>query len=307
MGLPDFQSVMLPLLKKFHSCGELSSQEAISFSIKHFKLTKEEISKLLPSKTQKVINNRVYWSLVYLQRAGLISKVKRGLYKVNTEANNVINDDIDKITIKYLRKYPSFVEFQNISKTKDTNQEDDDKDDQDPFEQFESKYKKLKNEILAEIISTIRKMDPADFEKLCLILMQKIGYGDTVQHTGRSGDHGKDGKVLVDSLGLDTILLQTKRYKEGNSIPEREIRDFIGSLNIHKALKGLFITASHFTPTCEQIIKKVPVKIVLIDGEKLSELLFEHNVGLEIKNNYEIKEMNQEFFDNISQEFLKVA
>lgn len=309
MAIPDFQTVMLPLLKEFKKRGNLTSPEAISYSIKYFKLTPEEIETLLPSKTQRVIYNRVYWSLVYLQRAGLISKIKRGHYQITNEADSVLSDKIDRLTVKYLRRFPSFVEFQNLSKNKAdevTDEITESSIEVDPFEQFEQKYNHLKIETLKQIIGSVRKLEPEDFEKICLMLMQKIGYGNKIQHTGKTGDGGKDGKVLVDALGLDTILLQSKRYKEGSPVSESHIRDFIGTLNIHKANKGVVITASHFAPTCSKIIKEVSFNIVLIDGEKLAELLFDYEIGVKAKSKYIIKEIDQEFFDGISEEFLRI-
>lgn len=307
MSIPDFQSIMLPLLKEFYAKGNLTSPQAIEHSIKHFKLTPEEIETLLPSKTQRVIYNRVYWSLVYLQRAGLICKIKRGHYEITEEGRKVLDEKIEKITIKYLKKFPTFVEFQNLTKSSDIENQEDKNENSvvvDPFEQFEKNYKELKDETLKQIIMIVRKISPEDFEKLCLLLMQKIGYGNRVQHTGKTGDGGKDGKILVDVLGLDTILLQCKRYKEGLFVTESNIRDFVGTLNINKANKGIVITASQFSPGCLKVVKEASFNIVLIDGERLAELLFEYNIGLNSKGKYEVKEIDQEFFESISDEFI---
>jgi len=307
MAIPDFQSVMLPLLNEFDVKKNLTSKEAIQFSIKNFKLTEDEVAQLLPSKTQQVIKNRVYWALVYLSKAGLIKKVKRGHYEITNRAREVLDDQLEKITVKYLKKYPEFVEFQSISKGDSKSIENDQQSNGDPLEEFEKTYNELKGEVLSEILALVRGLDPEDFEKLCLHLMQEVGYGTSGIHTGRSGDHGKDGMILVDALGLDAILLQCKRYKEGACIGESAIRDFIGTLNIHRANKGIFVTASHFSATCQEIIRGVSFNIVLIDGEKLANLLFKHNVGVTEKAKYPIKEVDHDFFDSITEVFSKVA
>ena len=294
---------MFPLLREFKRQECLRNKEACDFAIEHFGLTQEEAKELLPSKTQTRIANRVSWSIKHLKMAGLLRRVERGLHEVTEAANEVLGDPKAKkegINIKYLQRFPSFVEFQNISQKKktDTN-EDDTINEDDPSESLEKSYERTKDGVLGDLLIKVRDMDFKDFEKLCLVLMRKMGYGRQWEHTGQTGDHGRDGQVLMDRLGLDTILLQAKRFKEGSPVPERDIRDFIGTLNIHKSKKGVFITSSNFSSSCRQIVESIESNIALIDGKELVELLFEYNIGLETKGTYDIKEIDEDYFENI--------
>lgn len=303
MAVPDFQTLMLPVLKYIASKDVTSSKEVIAEMIQQFKLSEEDAAQLLPSKTQRVIDNRVYWAQVYLQKAGLVVRPARGRYQVTDTGRDVLGKKPERIDIKFLNQFSSFQKFKALShqnteqeKTKtvavDTNA--------DPLEELEASYEKMKASVCEELLNQARELDPTDFEKLIVELLRRMGYGldqNSVVHRGRAGDGGIDGEISQDRLGLDMIYVQAKRYQEGAAVGRPAIQQFVGSLNERKAKKGLFITTSHFSSDAHEYVNRIDVRIILVDGEQLARHMFEHNLGVTPKQRYEVKEIDQDFFE----------
>lgn len=306
MAIPDFQSAMLPALKAVSTKDVLASKEIISSVISHFKLNQNEIEALLPSKTQRIIDNRVNWALSYMYKAGLVSKPARGKYTITETGKKVLNANLKELSSNYLMKFESFKEFKkikHIDEIKNIKLDSIDKESTvDPQEEMERNYQDLKSAVVDELLRIVRKIDPTDFEKLIMDLLKKMGYGandlESVVHSGKSGDGGIDGEISQDYLGLDMIYVQAKRYAEENSVGRPAIQQFVGSLNERKAKKGIFITSSYFASSAKEYVEKIDIKIVLIDGMKLAELMYEYNLGVEPKQIFEIKSVNSDYFDN---------
>lgn len=302
--IPSYEEIMLPLLKMLSDGQEHSLQEADDFLSDHFNLTEDERRELLPSGQQPVFRNRLGWARTYMKKAGLLSTPKRAHFKITERGIELLKEKPAIITSQLLTRYQEFVDFKSIKKTKDNDEEAEENHidiatDKTPEESLEYAYQKLRSELAKEVIDVVKSCSPAFFEKLVIDLLIRMGYGgsrkDAGQALGKSGDGGIDGIVKEDKLGLDTIYLQAKRWE--NSVPVKEIRDFTGALAAKKARKGIFITTSTFPPSVYEFVTQVEYKIVLIDGEKLAHLMIENNVGLSTVNEYQVKRIDTDYFE----------
>ena len=238
----------------------------------------------------------------YLKKAGLLSSPKRAHFQISDKGIALLNENPNEITSKFLERYDEFVEFKSIKKTKNDsaiNEHPAANTDQTPEESLEYAYQKLHSELSQELLSIIKSCTPNFFEKLVIDLLITMGYGgsrkEAGQAMGKSGDGGIDGIINEDKLGLDVIYLQAKRWD--NTVPVKEIRDFTGALASKKARKGIFITTSDFPKSVYEFVSQVEYKIILIDGERLANLMIEHNVGLYTVNTYHIKTIDSDYFE----------
>jgi restriction system protein len=302
--IPSYEAIMLPLLKMLSDGQEHSLQEADYFLSDQFNLTEDERRELLPSGQQPVFRNRLGWARTYMKKAGLLSTPRRAHFKITERGIELLKEKPKEITSQFLTKYQEFVDFKSIKRTKENGDESEENHydittDKTPEESLEYAYQKLRSELAKEVLDVVKNCSPAFFEKLVIDLLIRMGYGgsrkDAGQALGRSGDGGIDGIVKEDKLGLDTIYLQAKRWE--NSVPVKEIRDFTGALASKKARKGIFITTSTFPPSVYEFVTQVEYKIVLIDGEQLANLMIENNVGLSTINEYQVKRIDTDYFE----------
>jgi len=300
--IPKYETIMLPLLKYINDGKEHSLSETHDALGKYFGLTDEELRELLPSGRQPVFRNRVGWARTYLKKAGLLSSPKRAHFIISEKGLSLLKEDPAEITSKFLTRYDEFVEFQSIKKNIEGcshNHQNDENNDQTPEESLEYAYQKLHSELSKELLTIIKSCTPDFFEKLIIDLLITMGYGgsrkEAGQAMGKSGDGGIDGIINEDKLGLDVIYLQAKRWE--NTVPVKEIRDFTGALASKKAKKGVFITTSDFPKSVYDFVGQVEYKIILIDGERLTNLMIEHSVGLSIINTYHVKTIDSDYFE----------
>lgn len=267
--------------------------DTIEHLVSEFNLNEDERKELLPSGRQARFNNRVGWARTYLKKAGLIESAKEGYFLITQLGLEVLKEDPERIDIKYLEKYPEFVEFRKAKKDKEVKIED-----ATPEEVIESACQGLSDNLGIELLQNVKNCSPAFFERLVIDLLIKMGYGgtrkDAGQAIGKSGDEGIDGIIKEDRLGLDAIYIQAKRW--GNPVSRPEIQKFVGALQGQKAKKGIFITTSTFTHEAEDYIKKIENKIILIDGDMLTKLMIDHNIGVSPLSLYEIKRMDMDYF-----------
>lgn len=302
--IPTYEEIMLPMLKYISDGEEHSLSEVHDALAEHFELDDEEIRELLPSGQQPIFRNRVGWARTYLKKAGLLSSPKRAHFKITDRGRNFLKENPDEITSKDLTRFDEFVKFQTVKKTPNkktviSNDVNAKVSDQTPEEVLEYAYQKIKNDLANELIDIIKSCSPAFFEKLVIDLLIAMGYGgsrkDAGEAMGKSGDGGIDGIIKEDKLGLDIIYLQAKRWD--NVVPVKEIRDFTGALASKKAKKGIFISTSSFPKSVYEFVSQIEYKIILIDGQRLAELMIENNVGLSIINNYQIKTIDSDYFE----------
>ncbi|MFH1933726.1 MAG: restriction endonuclease [Pseudomonadota bacterium] len=299
MAIPDFQSIMLPLLNYARDENEHTVRDAIDFLAAEFDLSEEEQKDLLPSGRQATFENRVAWARSYMKQAGLLLSPKRGLLKISERGLSVLKEKPDKINMKYLERFPEYIEFK--SRHREKKDEKIEESEQTPEERIESAYQRLRDDLSDEILENVKNMPPSFFEKLIIDLLVKMGYGGTRKDAGKaigkSGDEGIDGIIKEDKLGLDIIYLQAKRWE--NPVGRPEIQKFAGALQGQRAKKGVFITTSGFSKEAKDYVSNIESKIVLIDGDLLTQLMIDHNIGVSPISSYEIKRIDTDYFIDI--------
>jgi len=309
MAIPDYQTLMLPILKAISDKKEYKISDLYEKMSKEFNLSDEERESRLPSGGDTYIKNRVSWARTYLKKAGLVSSPSKGVVVITNEGLKVLDSKPDKIDNVYLRKFKGFVEFRPRNsdviegpgaKVAGTITEEKD-DTNTPEERFDQAYQSLRRELSEELLDTVKSSNAYFFERVVVDLMLAMGYGGSRQDAGeatkRSADGGVDGVIKLDKLGLDKICLQAKRYTDV-AIGEPKIRDFAGALQGYKAKKGVFITTSSFTGPAIEYAEKIENEIVLIDGERLCNLMIDYNIGLSRKEVYELKSIDTDYFSD---------
>lgn len=297
--IPDYQSIMLPLLKLLGDNKEHSLRESIEHICKVLDLGESEKRKLLSS-GQPVIDNRVGWARTYMKKAGLLEYTRRAHFRITDRGLHVLKNPPSKITLKYLLQFPEFVEFRTSKKVKKKPfTQKTISDSLDPMELLESAHERIRSELSDELLGEVKKSSPRFFENLVIELIVKMGYGgsreDAAESIGRSGDEGIDGKIKEDRLGLDAIYLQAKKWE--STVGRPEIHKFVGALKGQGASKGIFITTSTFSNAAIDFASKIDSpKIVLIDGRRLAELMIEYNVGVSNVVSYEVKKIDSDYF-----------
>jgi len=302
MAIPDYQSLMLPVLEEVSDQREYKIREIIEKLAKRFHLTEEERKELLPSGRQSIFDNRVAWAKTYLKKAGLLDSPKRALIVISTRGLEVLKKKPEKINVKFLKQFPEFIEFQSAKKEDSANGDDEaaDSPQETPEEAFEKAYQQIRKSLAEELLNKVLKLSPAFFERLVVELLVKMGYGGSIKDAGKaigkSGDEGIDGTIKEDKLGLDIIYIQAKRWQIGNVVGRPEIHKFIGALAGQGAKKGIFITTSSFTRDALEYVPKNETKIVLIDGEQLTQLMIDYNLAVTPQQAYELKRLDNDYF-----------
>lgn len=305
MAIPDYQTLMLPVLKLASDEKEHKFSQAVEILADEFQLLTEERNELLPSGSQAVFNNRVGWARSYLKQAGLLVSPKRGFFTITSKGIDLLATKPEKIDISILEQYPEFIEFKNRKKEKNDSEAQGEAPTElestlTPEDALASAYKKLRSALESEVLSTVKESSPSFFERLVVDLLVKMGYGgnrqDAGKALGKSGDGGIDGIINEDRLGLDVIYIQAKRWE--GTVGRPEIQKFAGALQGQRARKGVFITTSSFTGEAKEYASLIESKIILIDGEHLSMLMVEHNVGVSTVGQYEMKKLDSDYFDN---------
>jgi restriction system protein len=295
MSIPDFQKIMLPLLKFAGDNKEHSTQSSYDYISNFFSLTDSEKKELLPSGTQTTIENRVGWAKAYLTKAGLLEKTRRSYFKISDIGLKVLEENPKEINIHYLEKYPEFVDFRKIKKEDTT---PDIKDNLTPRESLEKSFLTIKNNLSIELLKIVKELSPKFFENLVIDLLLKMGYGgskkDAAEAIGSIGDEGIDGIIKEDKLGLEIIYIQAKKWSGNVSRPD--IQKFVGALEGKRAKKGIFITTSNYSDEARTYVKNIGTKVVLIDGEQLSNYMIDYEIGVSKEITYDIKKIDTDYF-----------
>ena len=297
MTIPDYQSIMLPLLLLFRDGKTHAHSEMIDLMADHFELSHEERNELLPSGRKPRFSDRVSWAATYLKKAALLQTKQRGIYNITDRGLSVLENPPPKINNKFLEQYPEYIKFRTRKPKKD---DGDDKgvEDVTPEESIEEGYQKIRQELADEILDTVKKLPPSFFERLVVDLLVNMGYGGTRQDAGKaigkSGDEGIDGIINEDRLGLDIVYIQAKKWDASVSRPE--IQKFVGALQGQRANKGIFISTSNFTKGAIDYVSRIESKIILVDGEMLSQLMIDYNLGVTTEATYELKRIDSDYF-----------
>lgn len=275
MSIPDFQTLMLPLLQ-IASDGKIHSlRETVEFLANEYKLTEEEKSQLLPSGQQPAFFNRVGWARTYLKKSGLLQDPSRGQFQITDRGLEVLAKKPMKIDMKYLQQFPEYVVFrETVHVSKDKEPKEEEIEGLTPEESLENSYQKIRGTLSEDLLSYVYGSTPAFFEKLVVELLVKMGYGgsrrDAARAVGRSGDEGIDGIIDEDRLGLDTIYIQAKKWEKTSTIGRPEIQKFVGALTGKRAKRGIYLTTANFSKEAWEYAANIDLKVVLIDGKKFN-------------------------------------
>ncbi len=306
MAVPDYQSLMLPLLRfAGEKKAETSTGEAVDALAKELNLTDEDLKEMLPSSIQFTFVNRIGWATTYMKKAGLLEATRRGYYQITARGQELLKKQPKSVNVKLLKQYPEFVEFQQLKGTRTGDKISVPKEIADtskatPSEALETAYENLRDELVAELLSKLKKTSPSYFERVVVELLVKMGYGgsraDAGKAIGKSGDGGIDGIIKEDKLGLDVVYIQAKRW-DNNPVGRPDVMQFAGALQGQRASKGIFLTTSRFTDDARSYVSQIGSKIVLIDGEQLTNLMIEHDVGVSTVALYPVKKIDTDYFD----------
>jgi restriction system protein len=296
---------MLPALRFAASREEHTLREATDFIADEFGLSDQDRTTLLPSGSQPVFYNRVSWARGYLKQAGLLEPTRHNHLRITERGRDVLRSNPSRIDMKFLEQYPEYVQFRDRARqAKDEEPEAGPPENLTPEESLEAAYRRTREQLASDLLDRIRRSSPAFFENLVVELLTSMGYGgsraDAARAVGRSGDEGIDGIIDEDRLGLDSIYIQAKRWSD-NPVRRPDIQQFVGALQGKRAKKGIFITTSRFTDDAREYASAIDVKVVLIDGNRLAELMIDHDVGVTPTVKFELKRIDSDYFSEISE------
>lgn len=301
MALPDYQTVMLPLLRLAADGQEHSLRETIERLANHFGLEEDERKELLPSGGQATFDNRVGWARTYMKKAGILESPRRGYLRITDRGLEALKQDPERINVKFLEQYQEFRDFRTKGTPKSDKPGESNPEvvlEQTPLEAIEAAYETIRGGLVDELLDQVMQCSPEFFERLVVDLLVRMGYGGTRKDAGRavgkSGDEGIDGIINEDRLGLEVVYLQAKRWKDTVSRPE--LQKFVGALHGQNARKGVFITTSSFSKGAVDYAKGLQDKVVLVDGDLLANLMVDFGVGVSLERSYEVKRVDSDYF-----------
>jgi restriction system protein len=297
---------MLPLLEGIADGKEHDLRELRGPIAQKFGLTEGDLTELLPSGKQSVYLNRLGWAKTYLLKAGVIESPARSRVRLTKRGLDVLAKKPAAITKQFLRQFPEFLAFENsapaageasqVIPAAEAAHEDD------PRARFEAAYRQLRTALEDDLLAQVKQVTPSRFEQIVIDVLVAMGYGGSVrdagQALGKSGDGGIDGVIKEDHLGLDVIYVQAKRWTDGQ-VGRPDVQQFAGSLQGHRARKGVFITTSTFAQTARDFVKHIDSKIALVDGKALARLMVDHGVGVSVEETVALKRIDSDYFDEV--------
>ncbi|QYJ99358.1 restriction endonuclease [Shewanella alkalitolerans] len=302
--IPSYEE-MMPVVLKVLADGQLKSLRQITEEASAaYGFTNEQLALTLPSGKQTYVYSRVGWAKEYLVKAGLLEQPSRGICSITERGRATLRSN-QKVNNQYLSQFDEFVQYKQMSNqatsqsSKAKSSETVDDSSLTPSEQISKAFSALNSALADELLGQIHSVSPKFFEQLVVDLMLAMGYGgsqkDAGQATQYTNDGGIDGIIKEDKLGLDSIYLQAKRYRD-NTVGRPDIQAFAGALDMHRARKGVFITTSSFSKDAREFVSMIEKRIVLIDGRELAALMIEHNVGVSTRELYAVKAIDSDYF-----------
>ena len=293
---------MRPLLEAHADGKEHINRDLVAQLGEQFGLTEEERREMLPSGGARLFDNRIGWAKSHITQAGLLNSPRRAVSVITYRGREALQIHTQRIDLRFLNGYDEYREFRNRRKNLEGDEsettEAEIQDAQTPEELLENAYFQVRRQIEAELLSQIKSSPPDFLERVVVDLVVRMGYGgsrkDAGEALGRSGDEGIDGIIKEDPLGLDIIYLQAKRWE--GTVGRPEIQKFAGALQGQRARKGIFITTSMFSADALEYTSRIETKIILIDGQRLAKLMFDHGVGVATASNYEVKRIDSDYF-----------
>jgi restriction system protein len=296
MELPKYHETFIPILEILNSIETISSRElTLRVRDKYYSEIPNELLNKKTSTGANILLDRISWGKSYLKMGKYVFYPKRGMVQITTKGKEALVSG--KLLLSDLQNDPDFIKHRTSVKTKKENKEElqtVEVENASPQDLIDSGFETIETEVKTELLDKLKELDPYFFEKVILILLKRMGYGDFIE-TSKSGDGGIDGIINEDKLGLEKIYTQAKRYNE-NKVREKDIRNFIGAMSGDTS-KGVFITTSTFDNSAIKKAREAHHSIILIDGPKLVDLMHQYNVGVQVKTTYEVKEIDNDFFE----------
>lgn len=306
MPIPDYQSLMLPVLR-IAAEGSIRVPKAADRIADELGLSEEEREELLASGRQRVLHNRIHWAKFYMSKAGLIDSPARGVFVATKAGKALLATKPAAVNVETLRTYPAFLAFYTAKPSEagaveSSMQEAAATALATPEEQIDAAHAVLQSALNIELLDRILGQSPTFFERMIVDLLVAMGYGGSHEaaalRLGKTGDGGVDGVIDEDRLGLDRIYIQTKRYAPSVSVGRPEVQGFVGSLVGLGATKGVFVTTSSFSAPAIDYAAHLPQRVILIDGNRLAELMVEYGVGVRASRTVVVKRVDEDFFAN---------
>lgn len=299
MPIPSYDELMLPVLQELRDGQEHHVRDVRERIAGILSLTEADRNELLPSGKQFVFDNRVGWAKTYMEKAGLVRTVRRGVYQITDRGLSLLQENPKALNNEVLERFSEFRDFRDGGLDSDAIASGDDRALQrTPVEQLEAAYRELRRNTELQMLEAVSRASPGFFERLVVELLVKMGYGGSLEEAGkvlgRSHDGGLDGVINEDPLGLDVIYLQAKRWQK--TVGRPDIQAFTGTLEGERARKGVFITTSGFSNEAREYVKRIDKKIVLIDGTQLAALMFENDLGVATRSTFAVKVLDSDFF-----------
>lgn len=307
MPVPDYQTLMLPVLRAFAE-GATRVSDVLPRLRAEFQITDAEAEELLPSGTMTVLANRAHWARTYLSKAGLLESPRRNHHQITERGRKLLASKPGRIDVTALREFETFNDWREGTRSEEHHLSLADaapvQPDATPDEVIARAHAQLNGALEAELLSLVYTLHPARFERLIIDLLNAMGYGagdlGKSMLTRASGDGGIDGIIHEDALGLDAVYIQAKRYAPGSNVGRPAIQQFVGSLTGEGATKGVFVTTSDFSAEARAYLGKVQHRIVLINGSELARLMIRHGVGVRPRKPFIINDVDEGYFAEVS-------
>jgi restriction system protein len=302
MPIPDFQTLMRPLLHAHADGHEHLNRDLVNLLAEQFTLSDEERREMLPSGRAKLFHNRVGWAKTHISQAGLLESPRRSVSRITERGRKVLREHPDRVDLKVLNSFEDYRRFRHRGgdgADEERRQTELKAETETPQESLENAFQRVRREVQEELLDLLLQSPPDFLEQVVVDLVVAMGYGgtrkDAGEALGRTGDEGIDGIIKEDPLGLDIIYLQAKRWE--CTVGRPEIQKFAGALQGQRARKGIFITTSSFSRDAEEYARMIESKILLIDGARLTNLMFEHGIGVSSVAHYEVKRIDSVYFE----------
>ena len=298
MPVPKFSEFFEAFLKAINDDKLHTAKEVRTTIAEEMKLSALDLSEMLPRGKETKFNNRVHWAKTYLSKARLVETPLRGQYKITSRGKSALSSS-ERIDLDFLERFDEFKAFRNVT-SQGATEEPNTEREESPMEAFANAYNKVTSTLAIQLMDEIMKLTPQEFEKLVVKLLLKMGYGDddkAGKATQFTNDGGIDGIIREDQLGFSHIYIQAKQWALDHTVGRQEIQRFVGALQGLQAQKGLFITTAKFSSGALQYASNIlGTKVVLVDGDRLTDLMIKHNMGVSIVGTYQIKKIDYDFF-----------
>ena len=300
MAIPDFQTMMRPVLVAIDGDEPRSTAQIRDEIATTLNISNEDRLVMLPSGKQKLFTNRVAWAITHMAQAGLLTRPERGRYLLSKRGKKVLQEHPDRVDLQVLQQFPEYQDFRSRKSEKQAEKSVSVVDEVSPSEAVNAIVEDSYDTLAAELLDRILAQPPTFLESLSLKLLQAMGYGgreSLTEHTGKPGDSGLDGIVRQDALGLDLVGVQAKRYDKDKTVQRPDIQAFVGALQGAQTSRGVFVTTGRFSPGALQFAESVAMRLRLIDGKELTKLMVRYNVGIQVRETFDLKQIDEDAFE----------